>query len=332
MNYRQLGKSNLYVSPLAVGCWVFAGGPGWGEQDQKDSIATVHAALDHEINFFDSAEGYGAGKSEEVLGAALLGRRDQAIIATKVSPNNALPATLRDHLEASLRRLQTDYVDLYIVHWPLRDHPIAPTLALLDDLKQEGKIRAIGVSNFGPQNLAEALETGVEVAANQCGYNLCSRAIEFEVLPVCRANQIGVTAYMPLMQGILAGKWPRIDDIPPFRTRTRHFNSARPGVRHSGPGVESTLEAALADIRAIAAEIGQPMANVALAWIAAQDGVGSVIAGARRPEQIERNATSMSFQLEAGVIDRLNAATDALKQQLGPNIDLWDDGPNARSR
>lgn len=331
MEYRQLGKSDLYVSTLCVGCWAFAG-ESWGEQPEADSIATVHAALDSGVNFFDSAEGYGAGTSEEVLGKALAGRRNKAVVATKVSPNNALPATLRDHLEASLRRLQTDYVDLYLIHWPLSGHPIAPTLALLDDLKREGKIRAIGLSNFGPQNLAEVLETGIQVDANQCGYNLISRAVEYEVLPICRANGIGLTTYMPLMQGILAGKWATVDDIPEFRRRTRHFSGDRPGTRHGSPGAEAELLAALDELRAVAAELGQPMADVALAWIAAQAGVASVIAGARRPDQVERNARGVGLKLDAAAIARLNAASDPIKRKLGPNIDMWDEGQDARSR
>lgn len=331
MEYRQLGKSGLDVSTLCVGCWVFAG-EGWGEQPRSDSIATVHAALDSGINFFDTAEGYGAGTSEEVLGQALIGRRDKAIIATKVSPGNALPAALRDHLAASLRRLQTDYVDLYIIHWPLSGHPVAPTLALLDDLKREGKIRAIGVSNFGPHNLAELLAAGVQVDANQCGYNLLTRAVEYEVLPLCRANEIGLTAYMPLMQGILAGKWATVDDIPPFRRRTRHFASDRPGTRHGGPGAEADLIRALDELRAVAAELGQPMADVALAWLAAQAGVASVIAGARRPDQVERNARGIGLKLDAAAIARLDTASEPIKRKLGPNIDMWDEGQDARAR
>jgi len=330
MEYRQLGQSDLYVSTLCVGCWAFAGN-GWGEQPEADSIATVHAALDQGINFFDTAEGYGAGASEQVLGKALLGRRDRAIIATKVSPDNALPATLRAHLEASLRRLQTDYVDLYIIHWPLRNHPLAPTLALLDDLKREGKIRAIGVSNFGPQNLAELLTTGIHVDANQCGYNLITRAVEFEVLPICRANQISLTAYMPLMQGILAGNWATVDEIPEFRRRTRHFRGDRPGTRHGGPGAEAELIAALDELRAVAAELGHPMADIALAWIAAQPGVASVIAGARRPDQIVRNVRGIELGLNAETIARLNAATDPIKHKLGPNIDMWEEGEAMRA-
>jgi aryl-alcohol dehydrogenase-like predicted oxidoreductase len=317
---------------LALGCWALAGGAGWGDQDEQQAIATIHAALDHGINFFDTAEGYGNGVSEEIVGKALVDRRDKALIATKISPNHAHPDQARDYLEASLRRLQTDYVDLYIIHWPLQSLPVADTLSVLEACKKEGKIRAIGVSNFGKANLDEMLAADVEVAANQCCYNLLSRAIEFDVLPICRDNQISITAYMPLLQGILAGKWQTIDDIPAFRTRTRHFSSTRPGTRHGSPGAEAQVAAALDAIRTIAADLNWPMANVALAWVAAQEGLASVLAGGRKPEQIERNVKAMAQKLPPDVIVRLNQVTDALKNELGPNIDYWQGTDNARSR
>ena len=331
MEKHQLGKSALYVSTLALGCWALAGGDGWGDQDESQAIATIHAALDHGINFFDTAEGYGNGASEVIVGKALADRRDKALIATKISPNHAHPDQVQDYLEASLRRLQTDYVDLYIIHWPLQSIPVADTLSVLEACKQEGKIRAIGVSNFGKANLEEMLAAGVEVAANQCCYNLVARAIEFDILPICREHQISVTAYMPLMQGILTGKWQTIDDIPSFRTRTRHFSSKRPGARHGSPGAESTLVATLDAIRQIAADLNWPMANVALAWVAAQDGLASVLAGGRTPEQVERNVKALAQKLPADAFSLLNRATDALKNELGPSIDYWQSTDNARS-
>ena len=330
MEKRQLGKSNLHVSTLALGCWALAGGSGWGDQDEKQAIATIHAALDHGINFFDTAEGYGNGVSEEIVGKALVDRRDKALIATKISPNHAHPDTVRDYLEASLHRLQTDYVDLYIIHWPL-SFPVADTLAVMEACKKEGKIRALGVSNFGQANLGEMLEPGIDVDANQCCYNLLSRAIEFDVLPICRDNQISVTAYMPLQQGILTGKWQTIDDIPAFRTRTRHFSSKRPGTRHDGPGAEAEVAAALDAIRTIAEDLNQPMANVALAWVAAQQGVASVLAGGRTPEQVERNVRSMALKLPPDAFAGLNRATAKLKDELGANLDYWQNTENARS-
>ena len=337
MEYRTLGRSGIQVSALAMGCWAIGGGSGWGDQDERLSIAAVHAALDRGINFFDTAEAYGDGRSEEVLGQALAGHRDQAVIATKVSPDHTRPAELRSYCEASLRRLQTDAIDLYMIHWPVTTHPIGDALATMQELKAEGKVRAIGLSNFGPQQLGAALgagaaAAGVQIDANQVCYNLLCRAVEVEVLPLCRQHGVSMTAYMPLFQGILAGKYRTADEVPPFRARTRHFRGDRPQARHGETGLEAETFAVLDAVRAIAVGLGQPMANVALAWAMAREGVASVLAGARSPEQVERNVQAAALSLSPEVIARLDQATEALKHKLGPNIDYWQGSRNSRSR
>jgi len=327
---RELGRSGIAVSALALGCWALGGGEGWGDQDESLTIATIHAALDHGINFFDTAEAYGGGNSEEVVGKALADRRDRAIIATKISPNHTEPSVVRQYCEASLRRLRTDFIDVYMVHWPIRTHSVAASFAVLQDLKREGKIRSIGLSNFGPQQLAEAVGTGVQLDVNQLCYNLLSRAIEFEILPACRRLQIGVTTYMPLLQGLLADKYHTPDEVPPFRARTRHFQGDRPGSRHGEPGAEVETFVALAAIREIAQELGQPMDSVALAWVMAKPGVTSVLAGARTPEQVTRNVRSAPLSLPDAAIARLDQATDALKRKLGPNADYFQGHGDSR--
>jgi aryl-alcohol dehydrogenase-like predicted oxidoreductase len=329
---RKLGNSDIEVSVLALGCWALAGGAGWGDQDRNVAVATVHAALDQGINFLDTAEAYGDGQSEEIVGEALVGRRDQAVVATKISPSHADPAVLRDYCENSLHRLRTDYIDHYIVHWPITTHPAQESLTLLGQLKKEGKIRSIGVSNYGPRLLAEAMDAGVRIDANQVCYSLLSRAIEYEVLPLCREHDISVTAYMPLMQGLLTGKFRTIDDVPAFRMRTRHFSGQREMSRHGGPGAEQETFAAIDAVRSIADELGEAMANVALAWVIAQPGLASAVAGARRPDQIARNIQAGSLELEPSVIECLDAATATLKAKLGPNIDYWNSLENARTR
>src|SRR3954470_8653850 len=143
MQYQMLGQSGLKVSAYALGCWPFAGGSFWGEQDDAISIATVHAALDAGINFFDTAEAYESGTSERVLGQALVGRRDKAIIATKVAPNHLNADAVVAACEQSLRYLQTDYIDLYLIHWPNWKVPLTETVGALEKLKEQGKIRAI---------------------------------------------------------------------------------------------------------------------------------------------------------------------------------------------
>lgn len=330
MEKRNLGHSGLQVSVLGLGCWPLGGGWGWGDQELNESIATIHAALDLGINLFDTAEGYNEGHSEEVVGIALADRRDRAVIATKISPNNTDPATLRAHCEASLQRLQTDYIDLYQVHWPITDHSVADAFATLQDLKAEGKIRAIGISNHGVLQMGEVFQTGAPIATNQLCYNLLSRAIETGILPMCREHNVSVIVYMALMQGLLVGKYASIDDVPEFRRRTRHFSGARSGTRHGEEGAEKEVFEAIAAIRNIAEELGLPMAHVAMAWVAARPGVSCVLAGSRTPAQVEENVAAASVKLPEDVIARLDAATEALRIKLGPNADYWQTGPNCR--
>jgi aryl-alcohol dehydrogenase-like predicted oxidoreductase len=332
MEKRKLGRSEIEVSPLSLGCWALAGGSGWGDQDERSAIATIHAALDQGINFFDTAEGYGAGRSEEIVGKALADRREKAVIASKISPNHTAPGELRGYLEAALQRLQTDYVDVYMIHWPIRTHSLADSLAVLQALKEEGKIRAIGVSNFARLDLTEAVETGVQLDVNQLHYSLLSRAIEYDILPLCRQFEVGVTTYMPLLQGLLTGKYRTLDDVPPFRLRTRHFSGDRPMSRHGDVGAEDEVVAALSAVRAISGVVGEPMANVALAWVMAQPGVVSVIAGARSPDQVARNVKATELSLTPETIALLNEATDPVKQALGSNADYWQTAENSRMR
>ena len=330
MEMRKLGDSGLEVSVFGLGCWPMGGGDGWGDQDEKLSIAAVHAALDAGLNFFDSAEGYNNGVSEEVLGRALVGRRDQALIATKLSPSNAEPSTLRAHCEASLKRLQTDYVDLYQVHWPIESPLVSDAFATLADLKSEGKIRAIGVSNHGARQLSETLATGVPIVSHQICYSLLSRAIETEILPLSRQNGMGVISYMPLNQGLLVGHWAAPDDVPPFRARTRHFSGDRPGSRHGEAGAEKETFAALKRIRQISADVGAPMAHVALAWVAAKPGVTCVLVGGRKPDQLVRNLAAATLDLPESIITRLDEATEELRLRLGPSPDYFQGLANTR--
>ena len=167
MEKRECGKSGIEISVFGIGCWSYGGGDYWGPQAQKDVDAVAQAALDSGINFFDTAEGYNSGRSEEALGIALKGRRHEVIIGTKFGMRRADPVVLREKCETSLRRLQTDYIDIYMVHWPIPEGPVEEVFSTLKALQLEGKIRSIGVSNFGVQQLSEALETGVRLEVNE---------------------------------------------------------------------------------------------------------------------------------------------------------------------
>ncbi len=334
MQYRKLGRTDHDISTVGIGFWAVADPELWGAQDDQDAIDAVHAALDAGINFFDTAEGYGDGYSEELLARALGDRRHEAFIATKAAARNLAPDDLVAACEASLRRLNTDRIDLYQLHWPSREVPLADTLGTLERLKEQGKIRVAGVSNFGVGDLGDLgdlLALG-RVESNQLPYNLLFRAIEFEVLPLCEEHEIGVVAYSPLLHGMLTGKFATLDDIPDERARTRHFAPTRPLTRHTEDGAEAELAAALDAVREIATARGLSMTLLALAWAIHQPGVTSVIAGARSPQQAVQNARAADIMLDGETIVALNRATDALKAKLGANPDMWESGARSRFR
>jgi aryl-alcohol dehydrogenase-like predicted oxidoreductase len=323
MQYTRLGKSDITVSRIAMGCWAIAGGLVWGEQDDKDAIETIGAALDEGITFFDTAEAYGDGYSEQLLGKALKGKRRDVIIASKVRPGNVAYDKTIQACEQSLKNLQTDYIDLYQIHWPVPDVPFEETYSALSTLKQQGKIRTIGVSNFGVKNLEDFLQQG-HCLINQVSYSLLFRAIEYEILPYCREHEIGVLPYSPLAQGLLTGKFKSVEDVPEERRRTRFYSSENPLARHGDEGCEEEVFSALERIDDICRELEQPMTHVALAWLLHKPGITSVIAGARRPDQIRDNAGAIDLKLTDDIIERLDNATGDLKEELGNNADLWE--------
>jgi len=331
MKYRQLGSSELEVSVLAFGAWQIGDPKYWGHDGQTDVVRTVHTAIDLGVNLFDTAELYGDGESEKELGRALGARRKDVLIATKARWQFCEPAKLRKSCEDSLSRLGTDVIDLFQIHWPSREVPFESTYAELERLREEGKIRAAGVSNFGPIDLEDWMAAG-SCVSNQLGYNMLFRGIESELVPVCQKHNVGIVVYMPLMQGILTGRWKTVEDIPANRRRSRHFSSSREGVRHGEPGCEELMLETLAGLDRIAARIETPMATVALAWLIAQPGITSVIVGGRIPAQVERNVAAAELMLSDEIVAELNAITEPLRQRLGTNLDMWEGEADSRIR
>jgi myo-inositol catabolism protein IolS len=322
MRYRKLGRTDISVSAICLGCWALIGDDTWGHQDREESLATVRAALDAGISFFDTAPGYGDGDSEELLGRALADVRRDVVIATKVSRGQLAPGDAVRSCERSLRLLKTDVIDLLQVHWPSADVPLAETLGAMERLREAGKVRAIGVSNFGASWLGELRLLG-RAETNQVNYSLLFRAVEHEVRPICLEEEIGILCYSPLCQGLLTGKFAGPDDVPDGRARSRLFSKDRPQARHDEPGCEAEAFRAVAEVRRIAASVGRPAGRVALAWVLAQPGVTSAIAGARSPAQVRENALAADLSLDRETLDGLAAATDEVKTRLGPNIDMW---------
>jgi aryl-alcohol dehydrogenase-like predicted oxidoreductase len=321
LEYRKLGRTDIEVSAVCCGAMAMGSSGTFGEQDDAASVRTVQAALEAGINFFDTAEGYGAGHSEEVLGRALEGRRDEVVIATKVSRSHLREEDLVASCEASLRRLRTDRIDVYQVHWPSHRIPFADTALVLERLREQGKVRCWGVSNFGQADLTDALAAAGHPQVNQLPYSLLWRVIEHRVLPLCRESDVSVICYSPLAQGILTGKFGSVEEVPPERARARYCKEA--------PGESFAV---VDELRTVSDEVGEPMADVALAWLLAQPGVASVIAGMRRPEQARQNARTADVELPEEAVARLTAASEPLKDALDENPDMWQPTPDSRYR
>jgi aryl-alcohol dehydrogenase-like predicted oxidoreductase len=285
MKYNKLANTEIQLSEIVLGCWAFGGGYTWGDQEDELSIRTVHAALDAGLTCFDTAEFYGGGRSEDVLGRALVGRRASAVVISKLWVENMARDKVLKACEDSLKRLRMDYIDLYMIHWPNRAVPLSETLEALLSLKRAGKIRAIGVCNFGAQDLADALSL-VDVAADQLPYSLLFRAIEFEVLAACRSRAVPVLAYSTLAQGLLTGKFARPEDVDDERARIRFYSRDRPGTVHEEPGYEREVFGAISRLRSVCERAGVSMTQAAVAWVLSRPGVSGVLFGARTPEQL----------------------------------------------
>lgn len=323
MQYRKLGRTDLKVSAISLGLWQFGGGSYWGDRDEQDLMNTVDACFEVGMTTFDTAEGYGAGQSEEILAKAIGNRRKDAIIATKVSSDHLTRKDLLAACDNSLRRLKTDYIDLYQVHWPGRSVPVEETTGALQTLLDQGKVRAVGVSNFGSGDLADILPH-MHFDSNQLPYSLLWRAIEFGIQDKCVEEGMGILCYSPLMQGLLTGRWRSADEVPSGRAVTRLYSGSRPGARHDGPGAEAETFATLERIRTVADGMGVRMGDLAMAWLLYQPGVASVIAGTGKAEQVRQNAAAAELNLTPDVLRALDEATDGLKQKMGPNPDQWE--------
>lgn len=325
----QLGKSELPFSRMALGTWAFAGGTLWGNQDEQDAIALVHAALDAGINVIDTAEMYGAGASEEMLGRALQGKRDKAIVCTKVFTDFLHYDDLIAHCEASLQRLQTDYIDLYQIHWPAPDMPIEETLAAFETLKRDGKVREIGICNAGPQCLD--LLKGSDMCTNQMCYSLLWRAMETNGSMEKGSNMgIKAWAYSPLAQGLLTGKFTTLDDVPLGRRANRLYDCKWEANRHSEGGHEESVFALLHQLRGLSQETGYSMSALAMAFLKAQPHVASVLVGARNVTQLTENIQAFNAQVPSDVVAKLDLLSRPLREEIGPNGDIYDNANGGR--
>ena len=321
MKKSELKKSGIQVSGLALGTWAYSGANVWGESDNKAAVETIHCALDRGVNLIDTANRYGNGTSEKVVGEALKDRRSKAVLATKLYTDELRYADVIASCEASLKRLQTDYIDLYQIHWPNPDIPVEETFRAFEDLKQAGKIRLAGVCNAG-ETCAAGL-AGYEVAMNQLPYSLIWRVAEKKIIPASERAGIPVCAYSPLAQGLLTGKFRRIEDVPLGRRETRFYKSTWTPCRHSDDGFETEVFAFLDVLAAFCEKNGLTPAQVAMSFLKRRPFVQSVLVGARSVRQLEENLAAYEKEIPDELMEEIEAASDALKDCMGENADLW---------
>jgi len=285
MQRRHLGTSGFEISRIGLGTWAI-GGHMWGGQDEVESIGAIHAALDHGINWIDTAPIYGSGLSEEVVGRALdqLRSSKRPLVFTKfglgLDSNNptrsASAAEVVAECDASLRRLGLEHIDLYQLHWPA-PQPIAETAAACEALLKAGKIRAIGVSNFSVAQLEEWRATGVPLHSDQPPYSILRPAVKQDVIPWCATHNVGVISYSPLFRGMLFGTWTKDKTFPKDDARGTHKD-------YLGARFQRHLQA-LEEIRAIAASSGLSVPQLCIAALLETPGLSAVIAGARNARQ-----------------------------------------------
>ncbi len=318
MEQRSLGTSGVNVSVLGLGTWPM-GGEWWGGTDDAESIRTIHRALDLGVTLFDTAEAYAAGHAEEVLGKALVGRRDEAVIADKVAPDHFAPTQIEAAFEASCRRLQTDVIDVYFLHWPNVDLPIGPAMEMLERLRGDGRIRAIGVSNFTSAEMRAASEYGT-IDVLQPPYNMLWRFIEGDQLPYCQEHGIGIMAYSGLAQGLLTGTL----------TAETVFaeGDKRPTTVLFQPGAYERSLAAVEALRPIAARAGLTVAQLAIAWLLSRPGVSTALVGARAVPEIEENILGATRTVSAAEIAAADAATRAVFESLPRVPDMFQNWEN----
>lgn len=315
---RQLGQSEIAITPIILGTWQ-AGKSGWVGIEDAEVIQAMRAAYDAGITTFDTAEVYGDGYSEQLVGQALADVRDRIVLATKVFPNHLQYQQVIEACEQSLGRLQTDYIDLYQIHWPSGSFksqvvPIEETMRALNDLKQQGKIRAIGVSNFSKEQLAEAAQYG-QIDSVQPPYSLFWRQVEQDLRPYCVDHHISIVAYSSLAQGLLTGKFGPDHQFAEGDIRLKnklfrgeHFQRA---------------QAALERLRPMAERHSCTLAQLSLAWLIAQPQTNAIV-GARNAEQAIQNARAAEILLTSSELEEIDAIGRMVTDHLDDNPIMWD--------
>ncbi|PSN16611.1 aldo/keto reductase [filamentous cyanobacterium CCT1] len=320
METRRLGNTDIEITPLIFGTWQ-AGKSGWVDIEDQAVIDAMQAALDAGITTFDTAEVYGNGYSEELVGKALGDRRDRVILATKVFANHLKHDQVIEACENSLKRMRTEVIDLYQIHWPAGSFnsdvvPIGETMGALNALKEQGKIRAIGVSNFSVQQLEEAMTYG-RIDSLQPPYSLFWRGVEVDLLPYCVENNLTILAYSSMAQGLLTGKFGPDHQFPKedIRSKNKLFQ----------PPLYDKAQAALEKLRPIDDRHHTTLGNLALAWLIAQPQTTAIV-GARNVSQAKENAQAATVSLSDADLAEIDAISRTVTDHLPNDPVMWNFG------
>ncbi len=313
-----LGQTDIKITPLIIGTWQ-AGKRGWVGIEDQEIITSIQTALEQGITTIDTAEIYGDGYSEELVGKAIKNYQDKAVIATKVFANHLAYDLVIKACENSLKRLQINVIDLYQIHWPSGSWnsaviPIEETMKALVKLQEQGKIRAIGVSNFNLAQLQEAQQYGV-ISSIQPPYSLFWRGIERDLLPYCVAQKIPILAYSPLAQGLLTGKFTPEHQFSPEDVRSKN-------ILFQGE-LYQQAQLALAQMRPIAEAYHVSLGNLALAWLLEQPQTHAII-GVRNREQVLGNLPAATLQLSANTLAELDRISRSVNDLIPPGALLWN--------
>ncbi|MDD5439863.1 MAG: aldo/keto reductase [Candidatus Omnitrophica bacterium] len=321
MDYRKIHNTELEISAIGLGTWAFGSDGWWGYQDDRKSRDVLAEAVGRGVNLIDTAPIYGRGHSEEIIGDVLAkhGMRKDVVLATKLGLNwdgkrvfhDLKPKRMREELALSLKRLRTDYIDIYQVHWPDPDTPVEDSAGVMREFFDEGVIKAVGVSNFSVRQMREFMEH-CPLHALQPPYNMFRREIEDEVLPFCIEHKIACLVYQPLHAGILTGKF-FFDGatIPNDINRKNHPDLKEP--------LYSLNKEILAKMKDIARKYDKTLTQLVINWTSLQAGVTSVLVGARNYDQVDENIESVGWTIEQKDLDAIYALLD-IRKLAGPAI------------
>ena len=313
MEYAKFGLTDMQVSKITLGTWVMGGGVWWGsDHDDNRYESTIQCAIDGGINFIDTAIGYGDGHSEELLGKAIKGRKQKVYIASKANADMLTPDKAQATVEASLKRMGLDYVDVFFLHWVDPGIPVGRNMEALETLRRKGLIRYIGVSNLTLKHMELASQAG-KIDVFQPPYSLLWRNIEPELLPYCIKNSIGVMTYSSIAMGLLSGKY-----TPDWKFEDGDIRKDMVALFQKDT-YEKCL-AAIEKLKPLADKYNTTLSDIAINWVFSQQGIATAIVGARTPKQLEENLKAVDFVIDKTDLDSMAQITEEVKKEVAD----WD--------